>query len=594
MYSVKFIEYKKYSLRLYLSVALLANLFCLFVLPHGGDQGFWKGWTIQLMQGGYAQISADYPPMYLHWLYLVGKLSLLFKLVVETNDLYKFFWLLPAIFAHLLVLMLLHKTLIKNNAKSAHYRFVMLLAALNPALFLDGPMWGQVDILGPSLVVLAICAHFSGRYAFFAAPLYALALLTKFQMICFAPIFGFLFFHKIKAYLLGMVLAVVAAGLAFAPFLWVGHFKTAFMSAYVNTVGQYPYISMNAANIWVLLVGNNAPDSVPYWQSLKVFLPQTWLTAKYVGMFVFSVLSLVVFLLGIYRLVLSKKQDNPSYFIRHTYFLMMLNALGFFALLPGMHERYLFPAVVVSAFYVAFASTQRYYFVLITLACSLNILMLLSISGSNLWLGTSWLVIGLLTVSAIEAVLPNGVARVVVAGIKRFYVLPFSFSVFCILALSIMTAYLYNRHTPIEIHLKPNQLDATTLPLISSSQSYGQLRLGRSVENNPLTIDNRVYATGFGTHAESEIKLQLPPNAIEFSVVPGIDDEVSSAKVQFEVWEDDRLAWQSPVYLGHESGKRIDVALNKGTLLTLKVRLLAEKSYDHADWASPVVTVEEN
>src|SRR5690606_12095682 len=133
---------------------------------------------------------------------------------------------------------------------------------LNPAILVNGPIWGQVDLIPATMVFGAILLSTYQRYAYLAIPVFSLSLLTKFQMIAFAPVFGFLFFRNPGKNLFGAFIAIILGALIFMPAILAGHFIQSFNQAYIDTLGQYPMTTFNAANIWILLTGNVAPDSV--------------------------------------------------------------------------------------------------------------------------------------------------------------------------------------------------------------------------------------------------------------------------------------------------------------------------------------------
>src|SRR3954469_10255478 len=61
-------------LQVYLVAAIVANFACLFFNGHGGDLGFWFDWINQLKDRGYKSFSADYPPLFVHWIYATSKI----------------------------------------------------------------------------------------------------------------------------------------------------------------------------------------------------------------------------------------------------------------------------------------------------------------------------------------------------------------------------------------------------------------------------------------------------------------------------------------------------------------------------------------
>ncbi|MDO9543394.1 MAG: NPCBM/NEW2 domain-containing protein [Kiritimatiellia bacterium] len=62
------------------------------------------------------------------------------------------------------------------------------------------------------------------------------------------------------------------------------------------------------------------------------------------------------------------------------------------------------------------------------------------------------------------------------------------------------------------------------------SQGWGFLRHGRSIVDEPLCIGGRVFSSGFGSHADSEIVLKLPSREKQFCAFVGMDKNIHSAK----------------------------------------------------------------
>ncbi len=56
------------------------------------------------------------------------------------------------------------------------------------------------------------------------------------------------------------------------------------------------------------------------------------------------------------------------------------------------------------------------------------------------------------------------------------------------------------------------------------AQTLGELRVHRSVENEPLLIGGVMYPSGIGTHANSEVKVRWSKSAREFKGGCGIHD----------------------------------------------------------------------
>jgi len=256
-----------------------------------------------------------------------------------------------------------------------------------------------------------------------------------------------------------------------------------------------------------------------------------------------------------------------------------------------MHERYMFPAVVMALAYSALAQQKLIYPIMISLLCGLNMLIILEINGSDIWYGLSWLVVAVLVLGLAELIAGSWLFTSLKFVVQSAAKIPLLALWFLILAASGMLAYFNERYQIHQIHLHENQKFLTELPLVYAKQDHGNMALHRSFDGNHLSLANRRYAQGIGTHASSDIQYQLPEGASEFSFNAGLDDEVGTADVQFSVWGDDKLLWQSEPFFGHErdfSTHSIDVrGVQK---LNLKVAPLKDDKWDHADWINTVIT----
>jgi len=578
-------------LQSYLVLVVIANFSLLFLKGYSQDLGYWQDWVRQLSSNGYDGFNGNYPPLYVHWLYLVGEFYTLSGIPLEHNDFLKFLTQIPVTVFHCLLTILVFNQLKRFNASRSFLHAMMLLTVLNPAILVNGPIWGQVDLVPAVMVFGALLLAVDQRWSYLSIPVFALAILTKFQMIAFAPVFGFLFFRNTGKHIIGIAIAVAVGALVFLPSILAGHFIQAFRQAYIDTLGQYPMTTFNAANIWILLTGNTAPDNVilfgvPADSTLaKVF------TAKYFGMLLFSLTALCVFLQGIHYLLKNNAQQNNQHLLAHALFAAMICAVGFFALLPAMHERYMFPAVVMALAYAAMAQQKLIYPIMISLLCGLNMLIILEINGSDIWHGLSWLVVAVLVLGLAELIIGNRLFTGLKFMAHNVTKIPLLALWFFIIATTGMTTYFNERYQIHQVQLNANQQFLTDLPLVYAKQDHGTMALHRSFDGNHLSLANRRYAQGIGTHASSDIQYQLPEGASEFTFLAGLDDEVGTADVQFSVWGDGKLLWESEPYLGHERDLHVHTVDVRGVQkLNLKIAPLKEDKWDHADWVNTVIT----
>lgn len=582
------------QLNIYLSATVLINLFCLFINGYTPDLGYWENWSQQLIKNGYSQFNGNYPPLYIHWLYVVSKALDYFHFPIAPNDLYKFLWEFPVLIAHCALVIIVYKHLQKYNASATKTICIMLLTVVNPAILVDGPIWGQVDLIPTVIAILAILLHFNSRYAVLMLPTFTLALLTKFQMVCFLPIIGILFFHRLKTHLIGIALSILVFFIVFSPFIYVNYFKQAFQAAYVETLGQYPVITMNAANLWILLIGNNAPDNISYLSHISSFLPGKFAQPKYLGMFLYASISLSIFVIGLHDFFVKKERTDEKDLLTKSLLFSLVSTVSFFTLLPAMHERYLFPAVVCALVYSSITSKHLVYAVVLSAVSALNMLIILGINGSDIWTGLSIIVTCIFALSLLHLIAGDNAYKAIISLTKALLNHSLSAAIVFILGVGLTLIYLVDRYSLHKPNLASNQVLLTNQQLVSATQDYGTIQFNRSVDGKALSVGKRHFAHGIGTHAHSNITFDLPANSIGFDVIPGIDDEVASADLKFEIWEDDKLLWSSKTYYGFEDPTKISVKLNKGKKLTLIVNPNGESTWDHADWINPIVTVDSN
>jgi alpha-galactosidase len=138
----------------------------------------------------------------------------------------------------------------------------------------------------------------------------------------------------------------------------------------------------------------------------------------------------------------------------------------------------------------------------------------------------------------------------------------------------------------------PDQNPATVwldeLDLRVASQGSGRPRRNRSVDGNPLSVGGKVFERGFGTHAESYLRIQLDGEARKFSAEVGVDDEVKGrpASVEFVVLGDDRELWKSGLLRAGDAARECSVDLSGVKVLELLVTDGGDgDAFDHADWA---------
>jgi alpha-galactosidase len=130
-----------------------------------------------------------------------------------------------------------------------------------------------------------------------------------------------------------------------------------------------------------------------------------------------------------------------------------------------------------------------------------------------------------------------------------------------------------------------------SLDLGMMTQDYGRPRAQRSVDRNPLKLKGVTYPHGVGTHAHSEMVVDLKGAATRFMAMVGVDDErTGRGSVAFEVWVDGKKVADTGVMRGGDEPKLVSVDLTGAKRMMLLVEDGADGiENDHADWAGALL-----
>ncbi|MBI5851583.1 MAG: NPCBM/NEW2 domain-containing protein [Planctomycetes bacterium] len=132
------------------------------------------------------------------------------------------------------------------------------------------------------------------------------------------------------------------------------------------------------------------------------------------------------------------------------------------------------------------------------------------------------------------------------------------------------------------------EIRLASLDLSVVRQGWGVARADRSVTGQPLGIAGQRFEHGVGTHARSQLWLELDGRALAFTAMVGVDDGTTSerASVVFAVWGDGKKLWESGVMRRGQPAKAVEVDLRAMTRLLLQVGDAGDGiDFDHADWA---------
>lgn len=205
---------------------------------------------------GQADYFLDYPPGYMYVLYLIGKLHQAFGIGWGT-PVSLLILKLPPCLADLGLSYTVYKAS-RSIGRFTNLQAVGLssLYALNPAVWSNSAVWGQVDAFFMMFIVVSLVVQQQGKLQ--QASLWlALAILLKPQALLFGP---FLLIDVLRRKsgrllaecLLGGISVIVAVTLPFSidkGFGWL-------FGLYFETLSSYPYATLNAFNLFALAGGN--------------------------------------------------------------------------------------------------------------------------------------------------------------------------------------------------------------------------------------------------------------------------------------------------------------------------------------------------
>ncbi|CAH0993993.1 hypothetical protein EMA8858_00100 [Emticicia aquatica] len=340
------------------------------IIPHTGFwfdlNNDWPRWSTYAFEHGLSQIynsDTNYMPFYLHGLYWFGKLQGSKELIYANSYQLKYFFLLFDFAGAIAIAFSLKKYYTRQFAE------YMLL--FNIGYLYCTVIWGQLDSVPTSIVILAIICLFE-RKLLWAAFFCTLSIYAKLQAIVFLPFFGILLIYQLslkfdKWLIIKMLLvSLITQFVLLSPFIFGGTFFN-FLKVVRESVGFFPRVSVNAYNIWYLLLKSD-PSTI---NDTIHFFGLTYKKWGFILFFSLSIIAFIPLIINTLKRILNKKELDKDY-----YTLIWLTtgtiAILFFFVNTQMHERYSYPAI---ALYFAYALlTNRYsIFALTSVAHLMNV-----------------------------------------------------------------------------------------------------------------------------------------------------------------------------------------------------------------------------
>ncbi len=371
---------------------------------HAADIGTFSAWAGHAAEGFTSFYSpgyfADYPPGYMYVLWLVGKVDLLLALDFNTPP-FLVILKLPAMLADIGTILIIYR-LARRHLHGTTAVALAALFAFNPAVLLDSAVWGQVDSVLTLFIVLGVLLL--KRHPALSGLSFAAALLIKPQALIFAPLpllwFGVRFLRREGHTSAELLQFTGAAILTFCtvilPFA-VNESPGWIIAKYAGTLASYPYATFNAFNLFALTGGNLV-------SSAERFL---FLTYGAWG-------NLFIVLIVLFSTVVAVRGNGFSRF----WYLSLFLPASVFVLSAKMHERYLFPALVLMlAYYIV--TRERWVLLLyagFSVTQFLNVAEVLALSYQDIYAVPRFAPL-LLTVSLVNVLLALLMIR---AGYRRY------------------------------------------------------------------------------------------------------------------------------------------------------------------------------
>ncbi len=123
--------------------------------------------------------------------------------------------------------------------------------------------------------------------------------------------------------------------------------------------------------------------------------------------------------------------------------------------------------------------------------------------------------------------------------------------------------------------------------IVSSNQSWGHLKIDKSVESNKLSVSGKKCKNGLGTHANSEIVIKVKEGRSTLQGICGLDDEnaARNGSIQCSITQNDKVLFESAILKGDSRSEQFKVKIDPNQLIKLKVSDANDgRTHDHADW----------
>lgn len=341
-YGRKFADSVKISRAAIVTAFMLAFVLRLFIAikveGYSTDLSCFKGWARLIHEHGLsgfyeADFFSDYPPAYMYVLWVLGGLQRLFSI---PSGVMTVIIKLPAILSDLGLAYIAYRFSKKHiGAGSGILMSITLL--ISPLLIIVSSAWAQIDSVFTLITVcIFILLYKNKNIAAFS--LWMLLLLTKPQALLIAPVMAFLVLYELikkdtrKAILKDILISIPIMFAIYTVVSLPMKGNQGFFYVFTNmfgTMGEYNYASVNAFNFFSLLGAN-------FKNADSAFLFTNYSTAGWVFIALSTVAAGTLYFI---------KGDRKNIFSVGA---LYLSSIFMFA--HQMHERYIYPAVILLLF----------------------------------------------------------------------------------------------------------------------------------------------------------------------------------------------------------------------------------------------------
>jgi len=311
-------------------------------------------------------INPNLPPL---WIYILAITSFIYRLIFHSPIVSQWFLKIPAVLADIFTAYFIFYFLRKKIPVVTSF-LISFIYLLHPFILYNSSIWGQWDSL--FVLPLILCFIFLEKNKPLPSLIFlTLAFLTKLQAVIFFPLILFYIWkkYKIKKLISALFASSLTIILTCLPFLIKGtSFSVLFEKTWQASSKMYPYLSMNAFNLWWLpqaMQSRLVNDS-------ELFIGP--LNYKLIGLGLFALSYLFILLW------LNKREKKINSLILASVFI----SFCFYSLPTEIHERYIFPLFALFCLILPFEKELRKIFAVISLTTLLNLVYVLPLTFLSL------------------------------------------------------------------------------------------------------------------------------------------------------------------------------------------------------------------